>query len=211
MVDPATSAPSTARFAPDPDDDDSGSDGSVVVEGRDSPMPFSRVGRYRAHVRSGRRRQIHLRYSEHEYNAVTRAAHATGLTATGYVAEAALAAATCAEPPTTAPWRAALTELMEARTQVRRIGLNINQAARVLNAAGEPPVWLEHALAMSDRAVGRLDDAATALATLAHRESAQRSRAAGLDTQFSKVPSQASGGRANAQPSCRQPGPWSAS
>lgn len=174
MIDPGTSAPPTARFALDPDDDGPGSDASLVAEGPDSPRPFSRV--YRPHVRSGRQRQIRLRYSQQEYGAVTQAAHAAGLTPTGYVAEAALAAAMGAEPPTHEPWREAVTELMNARTQVRRIGLNVNQAARVLNTTGEQPVRLEQALAMTERAVTRLDDAATVVAELARRHRPRTSR-----------------------------------
>lgn len=65
MDDPAASAPPQAMSAPDPDDE-SGSAASLVVEGRDSPTPVSRVGRYRPHVRSGRQRQIRLRYSQQE-------------------------------------------------------------------------------------------------------------------------------------------------
>lgn len=129
--------------------------------------PGPRVGRYRPHAQSGRPRQVRLRYTDQEYATVERAAHVAGLTSTGYVAEAALAAAAGGEPTTSAPWRDALTELMQARAQVRRIGLNINQAARALNVAGEPPVWLEYALALTERAVTGLDEAATAVADCA--------------------------------------------
>jgi hypothetical protein len=72
------------------------------------------------------------------------------------------------------PAREAALEL--ASKQVRRIGLNVNQAARVLNATGEPPVWLEQALAMTERAVTRLDDAATAVADVARQHRPRTSR-----------------------------------
>ena len=52
---------------------------------------------------------------------------------------------------------------MEARTQVRRIGTNINQATAAINTTGDPPVWLEHALTITNRAVTRLDEAAVAM------------------------------------------------
>ena len=120
-------------------------------------------GRDRNHLRPGRPRQMHLRYTHEEYATIAGAARNAGLTPTGYVAEAALAAATRANPPNTAPWRTALLELIEARTQVRRIGTNINQAAAAINATGEPPVWLEHALTITNRAVTRLDEAAVAM------------------------------------------------
>lgn len=131
-----------------------------------------RAGRDRDHAHPGRKRQIKLRYTEHEYAALAAAARLAGLTVTGYAADAALAAATNAEPPSTAPWRAALLELMEARTQVRRIGVNVNQAAAILNATGEPPPWLERAMTLADRAVTRLDHAAGAVATLASHDHA---------------------------------------
>lgn len=133
------------------------------------------VGRYRAHTAGGRHRQVRLRYTDQEYDAVNRAAHAAGLTPSGYVAEAALAAATSTEPPRTAPWRQALLELIDARNQVRRIGININQAARTLNATGEAPLWLHHALAITNRSLSRIDDSADAVAALARRDRSARS------------------------------------
>ena len=135
-----------------------------------------RVGRYRPHTTPGRPRQVRLRYSDEEYTAVERAAHAARLTTTGYVAEAALAAARSLEPPRWAPWHAALVEMMDTRQQIRRIGVNINQAARALNATGEAPAWIEQALTMTTRSLTRVDDAAAAVAALAQRDSATRYR-----------------------------------
>ena len=131
-------------------------------------------GRDRNHLRPGRPRQMHLRYTHEEYATIAGAARDAGLTPTGYVAEAALAAATNTQTPSTAPWRTALLELIEARTQVRRIGTNINQAAAAINATGEPPAWLQHALAMTNKAVRRLDEAATAVTDVARHDRAVR-------------------------------------
>lgn len=142
--------------------------------------PRRRAGRDRDHARPGRARQVKLRYTEREYAALAAAAHLAGLTPSGYAAEAALAAATSGQPPSTAPWRAALVELIEARTQVRRIGVNVNQAAAVLNATGQPPVWLQRAVALADRAVARVDHAAGVVAALArHDRATGRPRPAG--------------------------------
>jgi hypothetical protein len=52
---------------------------------------------------------------------------------------------------------------MDARNQVRRIGTNINQAARTLNADGDEPVWLQRAAAITTRSITRIDTAAEAL------------------------------------------------
>jgi hypothetical protein len=61
-------------------------------------------------------------------------------------------------------------ELLDARTQARRIGVNLNQAARALNATGEPPIWLELAVAIANRAVTRLDQAARDLSAVARQD-----------------------------------------
>lgn len=76
-----------------------------MTEARPTAPCGLRVGRYRPHAASGRSRQVRLRYTDDEYATVARAAHAAGLTTTGYVAEAALAAANSLEPPRDAPWR----------------------------------------------------------------------------------------------------------
>jgi hypothetical protein len=105
-----------------------------------------------------------LRYDDVEYSLVAEAARSAGLTPSGYAAQAALAAAGGSQPPAAEPLRLALLELMDARTQVRRFGVNVNQAAKQLNATGEAPAWLERAVALTERAVARVDDAATKVA-----------------------------------------------
>ena len=111
-----------------------------------------------------------LRYTEAEFAEIGAAARDAGLTPSGYAADAALSLATGAQPPTTAPWRSALLELMDARGQVRRIGVNVNQAVRVLNTSGEPPVWLEHVIEIAARAVLRIDEAASAVSEIAKKD-----------------------------------------
>jgi hypothetical protein len=59
---------------------------------------------------------------------------------------------------------------MAARGQVRRFGSNVNQAARALNALGECPEWLDRAVAITERAVTRLDDAAATVAAAARAD-----------------------------------------
>ncbi|GAA4972499.1 plasmid mobilization protein [Kineococcus glutinatus] len=126
-------------------------------------------GRDRVHVSPGRSRQVKLRCTEEEFTALATAARLAGLTVSGYAAEAALAAARGVEAPSTAPLRAALVEVMAARSQVRRFGLNVNQAVTVLHATGQPPPWLADAVAATVRAVARLDDVADQLATATRR------------------------------------------
>jgi hypothetical protein len=104
-----------------------------------------------------------LRLSESEFADLMEAAVDAGLTPSGYAAEAALATARATRPPAAQPWRAALGEVMAARTQVRRFGVNVNQAVRVLHATGEAPAWLQDAVASTERAVQSLDEAAAGL------------------------------------------------
>lgn len=146
-----------------------------------APRPPRRrtTGRDRRHLTPGRPRPVKIRYTDDEYATLADAARLAGLTPTGYAGEAALAAARDASPPSTAPWRAALAELMAARGQVRRFGSNVNQAARALNALGEAPDWLDRAVAVTERAVTRLDEAAATVAAIARadRTSGNRQRA----------------------------------
>jgi hypothetical protein len=55
--------------------------------------------------------------------------------------------------------RDVVIELMAARAQLRRYGNNLNQAARALNAGGDPPEWLKSAIALTDRVVHSIDKA----------------------------------------------------
>ncbi|MCT9934957.1 hypothetical protein N5079_32595 [Planotetraspora sp. A-T 1434] len=98
-----------------------------------------------------------------EYADFRRAAQRLGLAHGAYAAEAALAAARMVNPPTPDPLREALIELMHASGQVRRIGVNLNQAVAVLNATGADPGNLLPYAAACLRAVQRLDGIAEAV------------------------------------------------
>ncbi|NIZ89665.1 plasmid mobilization protein [Kineococcus rubinsiae] len=126
-------------------------------------------GRDRVHVSPGRNRQVKLRCTDEEFIALAEAARLAGLTVSGYAAEAALAAARGVEAPSIAPVRAALVEVMAARSQVRRFAINVNQAVAALHATGQPPEWLAGAVAVTSRAVARLDDVAADLAAATRR------------------------------------------
>ncbi|MBC3763433.1 plasmid mobilization protein [Quadrisphaera oryzae] len=136
---------------------------------------LQRPGRARRYTRA-RDRQVKFRATAEEYALLTEAARSAGLTPSGYAAEAALAAARGVRAPSLTPVREALVELMAARTQVRRVAVNVNQAVRVLNATGEAPEWLAAAVTITDRAVERLDGAAAELVQAARRS--QRSATA---------------------------------
>lgn len=126
-------------------------------------------GRHRSHGRPSRERRVNLRLSDDEYAALAEAAGTAGLTPAGFATEAALAAARGEGMPEHRALRALLVELMAARTQVRRYGVNVNRAVAQLQATGETPGWLERAAAGADRGVARLDDAAGAAAAILRR------------------------------------------
>jgi hypothetical protein len=131
-------------------------------------------GRDRVHQSPRRRRALLLRYTEGEYTDIATAARLSGLTATGFVAETALAAARKLDGPSTAPLRAALIEVMAARSQVRRFAVNVNQAVAQLHGTGAAPTWLTDAVATTTRAVQRLDETAHDLAAATRQRGGNR-------------------------------------
>jgi uncharacterized protein (DUF1778 family) len=117
--------------------------------------------RHRKHLRPGRSHLLRVSYSDDELDALRAAAERSGLTLTGCVAAAALSVAqgrTTAAPAPAA--REVLGELILVRAQVRRFGSLLNQVAARLNSGQAPPVWLDRAVALGERAVARVDDAA---------------------------------------------------
>ncbi len=121
------------------------------------------VSRHRDHRFPGRGRRVTVRLGDEELAAIEAAAGRAGLTPTGFVGAAALAAASGAAGPAAGESREALSELMAARAAVRRFGVNVNQAVAALNATGEAPDWLGQAVEATARAVARVDAAAEAL------------------------------------------------
>jgi hypothetical protein len=121
------------------------------------------VGRDRPHTQPARVRRLKLRFSEAELADVVGAARAAGLTPTGYAAEAALAAARDATAPVSEPLRAALSDLIDARAQVRRLATDVHLAVTALHVGGQVPEWLQAAVADAARTVARVDEAAAAI------------------------------------------------
>lgn len=108
------------------------------------------------------------RFDEGEWAAIGAAAARSGLTATGFVASAAVAAARGTQPPGS-PVREALHELMAARTAVNVVGGLVNQIARAVHVAGlagedldvDLGVQLSRASAAVTRTAARVDEAAS--------------------------------------------------
>lgn len=126
---------------------------------------------HRRHRRPGRSRAVNVLYDDAEFAQVRAAAAVAGLTPTGFVAVAALAA--CDPRPDAPPVayhrardldRAVLGELMQLRTGLRRYGVLVNQAVAALHANGQAPSWLRKAVSGCDRAVADVDELALRLA-----------------------------------------------
>ncbi|MDG4784899.1 hypothetical protein O7626_02955 [Micromonospora sp. WMMD1102] len=129
----------------------------------DTPSPR---GADRRHQFPGRQQRINLRLDDAEYGDVVTAASRAGLTPTGFCADAALAAARGNAAPggliggtgvTRAELAAMQRDLFATRTAITRTGTNLNQATAALNATGEAPVWLDHAVRRCTQALDRLD------------------------------------------------------
>jgi len=119
--------------------------------------------RRRARGSGQRVSRLTVRLSAAERGEVVAASGAAGVTAAGFTASAVLAAARGGQAPGGSPVRAVLGELMAARRQLRGYAVNVNQAAKVLNAGGGAPEWLEAAVEASDAAVARVDEATAAV------------------------------------------------
>jgi hypothetical protein len=112
---------------------------------------------------SGRTYRLTLKFTAAEIAPVREAAAASGLTPTGYAASGAVALARGQVRPLPSSMGEALRELVEARTQLRRFGVLVNQAVAALHSTGTPPASLMRAIELATRAVRRVDDATVAL------------------------------------------------
>src|SRR5689334_2504262 len=92
--------------------------------------------RQRRHLFPRRQKFVNARFTDEEYAAIAAAANRSDLSPTAYVGTAAMAAARGTEVPG-APLREALTELMQARTAVVRIGVAVNKLAAKALAGGQ--------------------------------------------------------------------------
>ena len=106
------------------------------------------------------------RFTDDELDVIRDAATAAELTVAAFCGLAALSAARQQRLHGQAePSRDELAELQRelfaARVAVNRTGTNLNQAVAAFNATGESPVWLEHAVARSVRAVAEIDRVVT--------------------------------------------------
>jgi hypothetical protein len=120
--------------------------------------------RHRQHRFAARDRVVKARYDDSEYTALAQAAARSGLTPSGFLALAGLAAAGQGPGASQTADRELLAELLHLRTAIRRYAVNVNQAVAALHSTGDAPIWLSRAVAGADRAVASADEATTRLA-----------------------------------------------
>lgn len=104
-----------------------------------------------------------IRLNEEERRLIRGAAAAEGRACAAYAADAAVAAARGDAHVRTGPLREALKELMDASGQLHRVGTNLNQAVRHLNATGRPPEPFARIAESCAQAADRVDAAAEAV------------------------------------------------
>jgi uncharacterized membrane protein len=116
--------------------------------------------RHRRHQQPARSRRFQVSYDDVEAATVAEAAASAGLTPTGFIAAAALAVARDVRPPVGSLAREALAELSWLSTQLRRLGVNVNQAVARFHTTGAAPPQLEAAVRVAIRVAERVEDAA---------------------------------------------------
>ncbi|MGK4906465.1 MobC family plasmid mobilization relaxosome protein [Streptomyces albus] len=157
---PAPGGQGLVRRRGTPDEEaatEGGSQPEGVKDGREQPRTRRRKyqRRQRPHVRN-------TRFSDDELALVTAGAKAAGLTLAGFLARAALSAARDLERTASAVAgeREVIAEFFAARRHLGRVGNNLNQVARTLNAGGQPEEEeLDAVLAATRRAIERVQHA----------------------------------------------------
>jgi hypothetical protein len=129
----------------------------MTVEARAADA--TKVGGRRRRRTSGRRHEITIRLDDGERELLVKAARANAVALAAYISVAALGVARGEVMPIPSTTAELLRELTDARRQVQRFGVLVNQAVTKLNATGNAPPALDAAMAICTRAVRRLDEA----------------------------------------------------
>ncbi|MFI5959713.1 plasmid mobilization protein [Cryptosporangium sp. NPDC051539] len=119
----------------------------------------TRRGRDRRHRSPARTNRVNVRLNDDEFAAVSRAASESGLTASGYCAEVALAAAReeSSSGIDRLIFRRLGRDLFAARAAVNKFGSNVNQVAAAFNSTGVLPEYAQAAIDVCRRSVERVD------------------------------------------------------
>jgi len=130
-----------------------------------------RVARRRRRDRVQRRSRVDVRYSEAEKNAITAKARSLNIAAAHLVGAVVMAYLDDGRP---LPGHRTLLddhidELTALRTQVAKLGNNVNQIARILNSGGSPQAVDTAVLAQAEQLLGAVRDAVTDIDAASYR------------------------------------------
>lgn len=100
-----------------------------------------------------------VRLDDSELELLARAAEVDGSALAAYISLTALGVARGQLAPIPSTTAELLRELSDARRQVQRFGVLVNQAVAKLNTTGQAPPALGEAMGICTRAVLRLDEA----------------------------------------------------
>lgn len=122
----------------------------------------------RTRAADGRRRnRIAVHLTDSELEAIRAAAGRHRMAAGAWTAATAVTAARSHAMPADSAMRELLAEVIDVAAQVRKAGVNLNQAVRAVNAsgAGQPALvhHLEHALGRADDAIRQANETARAV------------------------------------------------
>jgi len=128
---------------------------TLLVRAADEAALY-RVARRRRRDRVQRRARVDVRYSEAEKNAITAKARSLNIAAAHLVGAVVMAYLDDGRPP---PGHRTLLddhidELTALRSQVAKLGNNVNQIARVLNSGGSPQAVDTAVLAQAEQLLG---------------------------------------------------------
>ncbi|WP_425427290.1 MobC family plasmid mobilization relaxosome protein [Actinomadura mexicana] len=112
----------------------------------------------RSQLTGGRRRDREMRFrvSDEEYKEICEAAHRAGAAYGTFIVHT-VQAATRQHGSGQQPTLALCEELRSIARQLNRIGVNINQMARIANATGQAPQELSASLAYLEKVLRRVD------------------------------------------------------
>ncbi len=122
----------------------------------DAAVAGSGSGRRRRRQVVARPHAVFARFSDEEFEVVGVAAATAGLTPTSFVAARAVAVARGVVRPVPSGTAEVVRELVEARTQLVRFGVLLNQAVAKLNATGQVDGALVAAVQRCDAATASL-------------------------------------------------------
>ncbi len=143
----------------DIDGEDAAIADAMAGEASDEAAPPRRLfgGRRRPRLAGGRPHQVLVRFTDEEYKTLALRATASHLGLSHYVALRALEAPGqrgAMDVPTLQTWA---VEVRGLQRQVQRVGVNVNQVARLLNGGGGVGRRADEALAATEGMVAKLD------------------------------------------------------